>query len=210
VTFVFGIDATANLYEEAESLPKTEWKVLNRQADSQENPPPRARPLNVKQQLGLHGYRFLGLESQGLVCTSTTRSWSLARKAYRGEAATVAYGLFHLSQCPHQCTDTDCAHRQKNCLSLSCLESVAECVLSFVQSPQDDRALVADVTTKPESGCSGPPPLSTAIGKKEHHHRKHKILESQSLSNMRDVPGTPKNRPRKIAEITRGLRLIKD
>jgi len=41
---------------------------------------------------------------------------------------------------------------------------------------------LADVTTKPEFGCSGPPPPSTAIGKKEHHHCKRKILKSAPIA----------------------------
>ncbi len=51
VTFVFGIDAMANLYEKAENLPKTAWKVLSRKPGLQEKPQSRARPLNVKQQV---------------------------------------------------------------------------------------------------------------------------------------------------------------
>jgi len=51
VTFVFGIDAMPKLYEKAENLPETAWRVLQREARYQVKTRPRARPPNVKQQI---------------------------------------------------------------------------------------------------------------------------------------------------------------
>lgn len=51
VAFVFGLDAMPNLYELAEKLPKTAWKVLSRQPRSQVKTQPRSRPRNVKQEV---------------------------------------------------------------------------------------------------------------------------------------------------------------
>jgi len=51
VTFVFGIDAMTNLYEMAETLPKTAWKILQRKPRYEVKTSPRARPQNVKQQI---------------------------------------------------------------------------------------------------------------------------------------------------------------
>jgi len=49
VQFVFGIDAMANLYEQAECLPQNAWKVLRRRAKYTVETEPRQRPENVKQ-----------------------------------------------------------------------------------------------------------------------------------------------------------------
>lgn len=49
VQFVFGIDAMANLYEQAECLPLNAWKVLRRRAKYTVETEPRQRPENVKQ-----------------------------------------------------------------------------------------------------------------------------------------------------------------
>ena len=51
VKFVFGIDAMANLYQRAETLPKHAWKVLVRRAKYEVKTKPRQRPENVKQQV---------------------------------------------------------------------------------------------------------------------------------------------------------------
>jgi hypothetical protein len=51
VKFVFGIDAMENLYERAENLPKTAWKVLHRRAKYKVKTQPRQRPENVKRQV---------------------------------------------------------------------------------------------------------------------------------------------------------------
>lgn len=51
VTFVFGIDAMPNLYEMAENLPKTAWKVLDRKPRYEVKTSPRARPRNIKQEI---------------------------------------------------------------------------------------------------------------------------------------------------------------
>jgi len=51
VRFVFGIDATATLYELAENLPQNAWKVLQRRVKHVVQTEPRQRPDNVKQQI---------------------------------------------------------------------------------------------------------------------------------------------------------------
>jgi len=51
VKFVFGIAAMANLYERAENLPNSAWKVLHRRAKHVVKTRPRRRPENVKQQV---------------------------------------------------------------------------------------------------------------------------------------------------------------
>jgi hypothetical protein len=51
VRFVFGIDATDNLYELAEQLPAEAWKVLTRRVKHEVKTLPRQRPENVKQQV---------------------------------------------------------------------------------------------------------------------------------------------------------------
>jgi hypothetical protein len=51
VTFLFGIDARANLVEKAESLPATLWKQLVRPAPYEVQTRERARPDNVKEQI---------------------------------------------------------------------------------------------------------------------------------------------------------------
>jgi hypothetical protein len=51
VEFCFGIDAMSNLYEIAESLPKTAWQPLERPPKYQVKTQPRRRPQNVKRQI---------------------------------------------------------------------------------------------------------------------------------------------------------------
>jgi hypothetical protein len=51
VAFIFGIDAMANLYEQAEKLPESAWKRLTRPARYVVKTEPRERPENVKQQV---------------------------------------------------------------------------------------------------------------------------------------------------------------
>jgi hypothetical protein len=51
VTFVFGIDATATLYDMAGNLPKDAWKTLVRRQKYTVKTRPRRRPKNVKQQV---------------------------------------------------------------------------------------------------------------------------------------------------------------
>jgi hypothetical protein len=51
VTFLFGIDAMSNLYEIAENLPENAWKRLGRQPRYEVKTTPRARPVNVKQEV---------------------------------------------------------------------------------------------------------------------------------------------------------------
>ncbi len=51
VTFVFGIDAMDNLYAIAENLPESAWKRLRRPPRYEVKTKPRARPMNVKQEV---------------------------------------------------------------------------------------------------------------------------------------------------------------
>ena len=51
VRFIFGIDATPTLYELAEKLPKSAWRVLHRPAKYEVKTQPRQRRKNVKQQI---------------------------------------------------------------------------------------------------------------------------------------------------------------
>jgi len=51
VGFVFGIDAMANLYDIAESLPNDEWARLTRPARYEVKTTPRERPENIKEQI---------------------------------------------------------------------------------------------------------------------------------------------------------------
>ena len=51
VTFVFGIDATAKLYELAGELPPEAWKTLVRKPRYDVKTGPRRRPINAKQQV---------------------------------------------------------------------------------------------------------------------------------------------------------------
>jgi hypothetical protein len=51
VRFLFGIDATPTLYEIAENLPNSAWKVLRRRPKYEVQTRPRQRPENVKQQI---------------------------------------------------------------------------------------------------------------------------------------------------------------
>jgi hypothetical protein len=51
VRFLFGIDAAPTLYEIAENLPKSAWKVLHRRPKYEVQTRPRQRPENVKQQI---------------------------------------------------------------------------------------------------------------------------------------------------------------
>ncbi|NDD72991.1 MAG: IS1380 family transposase [Actinobacteria bacterium] len=51
VTFVFGIQAMPNLYEQAENLPRNAWQELVRPPKHRVKTEPRKRPDNVKQQV---------------------------------------------------------------------------------------------------------------------------------------------------------------
>ena len=51
VRFIFGIDAMANLVEQAENLPQRAWKRLKRPAKYAVKTVPRDRPANVKEQI---------------------------------------------------------------------------------------------------------------------------------------------------------------
>jgi hypothetical protein len=51
VEFVFGLDAMPNLYEIAENLPKTAWRLLDRRPRREVKTSPRARPQNVKERI---------------------------------------------------------------------------------------------------------------------------------------------------------------
>ena len=65
VTFVFGINAMPNLVEQAESLPETAWKRLNRPAKYRITTTPRRRPVNIKEQMvKARGYKNIRLQSE--------------------------------------------------------------------------------------------------------------------------------------------------
>ena len=51
VTFIYGIDAMANLVDWANSLPEEAWKPLNRRVKHHVKTQPRRRPENVKEQI---------------------------------------------------------------------------------------------------------------------------------------------------------------
>jgi hypothetical protein len=51
VRFIFGIDAMANLVEQAGNLPPKAWKRLKRPAKYEVTTEPRPRPVNVKEQI---------------------------------------------------------------------------------------------------------------------------------------------------------------
>jgi hypothetical protein len=51
IRFFFGFDATPNLREIADDLPKTAWRVLKRPARYEVKTQPRRRPANVKEQV---------------------------------------------------------------------------------------------------------------------------------------------------------------
>ncbi len=51
IRFIFGVDATRTLYEMAENLPDSEWKVLRRRPKYEVRTQPRQRPEKVKQQI---------------------------------------------------------------------------------------------------------------------------------------------------------------
>jgi hypothetical protein len=64
VEFVFGIDAMPNLYELAENLPETDWKLLRRPKPKARGEP-RAKPDNVKEQIvEERGYKNIRLKQE--------------------------------------------------------------------------------------------------------------------------------------------------
>jgi hypothetical protein len=64
VEFIFGIDAMPNLYELAENLPETDWKLLRR-PKPQSRGQPREKPDNVKEQIvEERGYKNIRLKQE--------------------------------------------------------------------------------------------------------------------------------------------------
>jgi hypothetical protein len=64
VEFVFGIDAMANLYELAENLPESAWKLLRR-SKPQSRGQPRKRPDNIKERIvEERGYKNIRLKQE--------------------------------------------------------------------------------------------------------------------------------------------------
>jgi len=82
VTFIFGINAMANLIQRAENLPEDIWSPLIRPAKYKVKTRPRQRPANVKQQIVTErGYENITLQSEH-VAEFTYRP-TKCRKSYR-------------------------------------------------------------------------------------------------------------------------------
>ena len=65
ITFVFGINAMANLVEIAETLPETAWNGLIRPSQYVVKTEPREKPVNVKEQIvKKRGYKNIRLQSE--------------------------------------------------------------------------------------------------------------------------------------------------
>ena len=82
VQFVFGIDATPNLYEIAENLPAEAWKVLTRRVKRQVKTEPRARPENIKQQV-VEERKFEDIRTVKEYVAEFTYQPGKCQKAYR-------------------------------------------------------------------------------------------------------------------------------
>ena len=83
VSFVFGIDAMANLKALADALPEEAWAPLERQPRYQVKTRERRRPENVKERLVKeHAYKNIRLKSE-----------EVAELAYRPTACSKAYRL---------------------------------------------------------------------------------------------------------------------
>ena len=88
VTFLFGIDAMANLKAIAEDLPASAWAELKRPPQYTAQGPPRERPENVKDQIVReHGYKTL-----------TRVREEVAEVAYRPTACQETYRLIIVRQ----------------------------------------------------------------------------------------------------------------
>lgn len=82
IRFVFGIDAMANLIENAESLPKSAWSRLDRPAKYEVKTSPRARPENVKEQV-VRRREFQNIRLQGEQAAEFDYRPTFCEKPYR-------------------------------------------------------------------------------------------------------------------------------
>jgi len=86
VRFLFGLDAMQNLVEQAENLPKSAWKKLARPAKYEVRTTPRARPVNIKEQIVVaKGYKNIKLQGE-----------RVAAFAYRPTACKKTYRVVAL------------------------------------------------------------------------------------------------------------------
>jgi hypothetical protein len=83
VTFCFGLDVTGPQHMEADDLPQTAWKPLNRSAKYQVKTKPRARRERVKQQI---------VEQRGFEDIRLVDEW-IAERPYRPVACKHTYRL---------------------------------------------------------------------------------------------------------------------
>jgi hypothetical protein len=83
VTFCFGLDVTGQQHMEADDLPETAWKPLNRPAKYQVRTKPRQRPERVKQQI---------VEQRGFEDIRLVDEW-IAERPYRPVACERDYRL---------------------------------------------------------------------------------------------------------------------
>ena len=82
VGFVFGVDAMANLVEEAENVPQDGWKPLHRRAKYTVRTEPRARPDNVKEEV-VRQREFKNIRLQSEQVASFAYRPAACRKSYR-------------------------------------------------------------------------------------------------------------------------------
>ena len=82
VEFVFGIDAMANLIQEAEDLSETAWKPLHRRAKYTVQTEPRARPDKVKEEV-VRRREFKNIRLQSEQVASFAYRPTACRKSYR-------------------------------------------------------------------------------------------------------------------------------
>jgi len=83
VRFIFGLDAAGNLLTQADDLPNTAWKPLERPPKYRVKTQPRARPANVKEQI---------VEKRGYKNIRLVDEW-VAEFDYRPTACKTAYRL---------------------------------------------------------------------------------------------------------------------
>jgi hypothetical protein len=112
VRFVFGFDARANLVQEAENLPKSQWHPLRRPQKYEVKTTPRTRPENVKerivterqfQNLRLNSEHAAEFAYRPTLCSMDSRMVSLRKNVSveRGEAVLfpeIRY-FFYITNC---------------------------------------------------------------------------------------------------------------
>jgi len=82
VQFVFGLDAMPNLYDLVENLPESAWKPLHRRVKHEVKTTPRARPVNVKEQV-VEQRRFKNIRLVKEYVAQFDYSPTLCKKTYR-------------------------------------------------------------------------------------------------------------------------------